>query len=144
MYIRRIIFAMALLIAGFTVGYGLGSAPLRHSLALSGGAAGQIAVQLQASSMSLNWPDGRARSVDEIIRKQVRSADLDSVLAAQFYCQMDPSYRHVAKKAANQLSVSSYVSKDGNKEGFEARSFIAQAKTSSSAECVRFEPSHSP
>jgi hypothetical protein len=140
MYKRPVLLVVALCAIGFLAGFYLGQAPLRRSLALSGGAPGDIATQLQASAASLNWPDGRPRSPEEVVRQQVRLSDIKSVLAARLYCQMSPAYRTAAQLAASQLLANASVSKDGSKQGREARLFMQKTSTPGQADCSRFRP----
>lgn len=125
-----------LVVAGFVAGFNVGAAPLRRSMALSGGPSGQIATGLNDAANHLSDPKG-SYSENEVVAKQIRLAEAQSVLAAQFYCKMTPAYRRLAQRAATRLSASPYLQNTPSTRGREARAYIIQTAADIST-CPRF------
>jgi hypothetical protein len=122
----------------FAAGLYAGGAPLRRSVALSGGPSGRIATQLSHIANRFGSRHG-SYSKDRVVEVQVQLAEEQSLLAAQFYCQMTPMYRDLAQRAAHRLSVSPFVQNATDEKGREAREYLAQTAPNAAA-CVRFRP----
>lgn len=136
MTIKKITFIASLLVtllAGVSIGYAVGAAPLRQSLKLSGGMPGDIATKLGNSASMLSVGNGGA---EEVIKKEIRLADSYLILAAQLYCQMDDKYRLVAVRSAKELSENPAMTSD-NPLSRDANYYLLHA--SESKECKNFQ-----
>lgn len=89
---------------------------------------------LQDSASSFSWPNGRSRDKEDIVVRQIKLAHARSLLAAQFLCEMPPTYRAAAKQAATRLLTSPYIS---NQE-HTALTFIATAQNPTEQDCQRW------
>jgi hypothetical protein len=121
----------------FVAGLYAGGAPLRRSIALSGGPSGRIATQFSHIADHFGGRQG-SYGKDHVREVQVKLAEEQSMLAALSYCQMTPMYRRLAQRAARRLSASPFIQKATNETGRYAREYIVQTAPDTSV-CPRFQ-----
>lgn len=131
-----VVIAIVLAAGCFVAGLYVGGAPLRRSVALSGGPSGIISTQLSYMANHFGSLHG-SYSKDQLVEVQVQLAEEQSMLAALFYCQMTPMYRELAQRAAQRLSTSPFIQNATDEKGREARTYIAQTAPNASV-CLRF------